>query len=306
MSTFFLVSLLPAPGFERELQESCNGGRYIIFRMADEEYLKALDKWRADMDNNLRRENDLLALAGLFWLQKGFNTFGSSRDCDIRLPKIAPRIIGAFEFDGTHVMLTLDTGQCIEVNGAEVRTPTPLESDDAPKPSLVTYASLRMVVIRRGHGVGVRLWDNSRPERETFPGRKWFEPNEELRVQGLYTPYPVPVKVRLPNALGEMEEDFMHGYVSFSIMGRGRRLEASELEDGRLYFQFKDESNGITTYGEGRYLYTTEPVHEDGTVWLDFNRAFNPPAAFSPYAMSTFAARQNELKVRVEAGERYR
>ncbi len=274
--------------------------------MADEEYVKSLEKWRAEMDANLRRENDRLALAGLFWLENGFNTFGSSRDCDIRLPKRVPRVIGAFEFDGSNVMLTLDTGQCVNVNGQPTQAPTPLESDDSANPSFVTYESLRMVVIRRAHGVGVRLWDNSRPERETFPGRKWFDVNEEYRVQGFYTPYPVPVKVRLPNALGEMEEDFMHGYVSFSILGRGRRLEASELEDGRLYFQFKDQSNGITTYSEGRYLYTTEPLQEDGTVSLDFNRAFNPPSAFSGYSTSAFAPKQNELKVRVEVGERFK
>ena len=273
--------------------------------MADEEYLKALQIWRVEMDANLRRENDRLALAGLFWLQKGFNTFGSSRDCEIRLPKSAPRIIGAFEFDGSNVTLTLDTGQCVNVNDQPTRTPTPLESDDAAAPSFVTYESLRMVVIRRHHGVGVRLWDNSRPERQTFPGRKWFEPNVELRIQGLYTPYPVPVKVKLPNALGELQDDYVHGYVSFTAVGRGRRLDASELEDGRLYLQFRDQSNGLATYSQGRYLDTTEPVHEDGVVWLDFNRAFNPPSAFSPYSTSTFAHRQNVLKVRIEAGERF-
>ncbi len=272
--------------------------------MADEEYRKALEQWRAEMDANLRRENDRLAMAGLWWLQKGFNTFGSSRECDIVLPKPAPRVIGAYEYDGTNVMLTLDTGQSVEVNGLVVSGPTPLETDDSEQPSYVTYQHLRMVTIRRPHGVGVRLWDNCRPERESFPGRRWFEPNEEYRVQGFYSPYPIPVKVKLPNVFGEMEDDLMHGYVSFTILGRGRRLDASELQDGRLYIQFKDRSNGITTYTHGRYLYTTQPIQEDGTVWLDFNRAFNPPSAFSKYSTSTFAPKHNELKIRIEVGER--
>lgn len=272
--------------------------------MADEEYLKGLEKWRTEMDANLRRANDRLALAGLWWLQKGFNTFGASPECDIVLPKPAPRVIGAFEYDGAGITLTLDTGQSIEVNGVPVTTPTPLESDDSQDPSFVTYQNLRMVAIRRPHGVGVRLWDNGRPERETFPGRKWFEPNEEYRVQAYYSPYPIPVKVKLPNTLGELEDDLMHGYVSFTVLGRGRRLDVSELQDGRLYLQFKDRSNGITTYTHGRYLYTTEPVQEDGSVWLDFNRAFNPPSAFSKYSTSTFAPKQNELKIRIEVGER--
>lgn len=272
--------------------------------MTDEEYLRSLLEWRTEMDANLRRENDRLALAGLFWLQKGFNTFGSSRDCDIVLPKPAPRIIGAFEFDGASVTLTLDLGQSVEVNGIPTTAPTPLESDDAGSPSFVTYQNLRMVVIRRSHGIGVRLWDNCRPEREGFPGRKWFEPDEMYRVEAVYSPYPVPIRVKMPNNLGELEDDMMQGYISFSLGGRGRRLDVSELEDGRLYIQFRDRSNGITTYREGRYLYT-EPVQEDGSVKVDFNRAFNPPPAFSAYSTSTFAPKRNELKMRVEVGERF-
>ncbi len=272
--------------------------------MADEEYLSTLQKWRAEMDANIRRENDRLALAGLFWLQKGFNTFGSSRDCDILLPKPAPRIIGAFEYDGTNVTLTLDLGQSVEVNGERVDSATVLNTDDSESPSYVTYQELRMVPIRRAHGVGVRVWDNCRPERENFAGRKWFEPNEEYRLTALYTPYPVPTKVKLPNALGEFEDDMMHGYISFTMLGRSRRLEASELDDGRLYIQFKDQSNSITTYDEGRYLYT-ERVQEDGLVVADFNRAFNPPSAFSPYSTCTYAPKRNELKIRVEVGERF-
>ena len=271
--------------------------------MADEEYLKSLEKWRVDMDTNLRRENDRLALAGLFWLQRGFNTFGSSRDCDIILPKPAPRIIGAFEYDGTNVTLTLDLGQSVEVNGEPVHAAMPVSTDDSDRPSFVTYQNLRMAPIRRAHGVGVRVWDNCRPERESFPGRKWFQPNEEYRLPAVYTPYPVPAKVKLPNALGELEDDMMHGYISFTMLGRARRLDVSELDDGRLYIQFKDQSNGITSYSEGRYLYT-EPVQEDGTVIADFNRAFNPPSAFSPYSTCTYAPKRNELKIRVEVGER--
>jgi uncharacterized protein (DUF1684 family) len=271
--------------------------------MADEEYLKGLEKWRADMDANLRRENDRLALAGLFWLQKGFNTFGSSRDCDIILPKPAPRIIGAFEYDGSNVTLTLDLGQSVEINGEPVTTATPLNTDDANPPSYVTYQSLRMVAIRRAHRVGVRLWDNLRPERMNFAGRTWFDPSEEFRVSASYTPYPAPAKVALPNNLGEMEDDYMHGYVAFRLLGRGHRLDASELSDGRLYIQFRDTTNGVTTYTNGRYVYS-EPVQEEGLLTIDFNRAFNPPAAFSRYSTSTFAHKRNMLKVPLEAGEK--
>src|SRR5512144_1590083 len=98
----------PPLSFVRKLQDSRRSPLVIMVPMVEEAYISSLLAWREEMDANLRRENDRLALAGLFWLQKGFNTFGSSRDCDIVLPKPAPRIIGAFEFDGNSVTLTLD------------------------------------------------------------------------------------------------------------------------------------------------------------------------------------------------------
>jgi uncharacterized protein len=114
----------------------------------------------------------------------------------------------------------------------------------------------------------------------------------------------VPVKVRLPNFLGEIEDDYVQGYVSFKLEGKSYRLEASELDDGRLAVQFKDLTNGSQTYPAGRY-HNTEPVTEDGHVVLDFNKAYNPPCAFTEYATCTFPAKQNQLKLPIEAGELY-
>ena len=82
------------------------------------------------------------------------------------------------------------------------------------------------------------------------------------------------------------------------------RLDAAELEDTSLYFHFKDLTNGNKTYPNGRYLYT-EPMGKDGQVFLDFNKAHNPPSAFTQYAICTFAAELNHLKVSIEAGELY-
>ncbi len=272
--------------------------------MVAEDYINEILRWRAEMDTNLRRQNDRLALAGLFWFRRGFNTFGSSPDCDIVLPKPAPRLLGAYEFDGVNVTVHVDIGQTVEVNGASLQTAAALKSDDAEVPSFVTYGQLRMVVIRRAHGIGLRLWDNSRLHIREFPARTWFPVNESYRLLASYVPYPVPVKVKLPNALGETEEDFMQGYVSFKLGGKSHSLDVSELDDGRLYIQFRDPTNGTKTYPTGRY-HRTDPVAEDGQVNLDFNRAYNPPFAFTEFATCTFAPKQNQLKLPIEAGELY-
>ena len=65
-------------------------------------------EWRQEVDQNLRRENGWLALAGLFWLRKGTNLIGSDPESDILLPERAPTRLGTFEFDGDNVRLKVE------------------------------------------------------------------------------------------------------------------------------------------------------------------------------------------------------
>ncbi len=76
------------------------------------------------------------------------------------------------------------------------------------------------------------------------------------------------------------------------------------LEEGEsnLFFVFADATNRTETYGAGRFLYA-EPA-KNGRVVLDFNRAYNPPCAFSPYATCPLPPKQNRLSVSVTAGEK--
>ncbi|HUI88139.1 MAG TPA: DUF1684 domain-containing protein [Anaerolineales bacterium] len=271
--------------------------------MAGDEYLRRILQWRKDMDANLRRENDLLAMEGVFWLKKGRNTLGSSRDSDIIFPKHAPRLLGALELDDASVVtLHLDYGQSALLNGQPIQASTVLKHDQEDCPSVAKFGDLSIVVFHRGDKVGIRLWDNARSR--TYPPRAWFPIDEGFRVSAQYTPYPIATKVKVPNVLGEIEDDYVQGFVSFKFQGRACRLDAAELEDASLSFHFQDLTNSHQTYPNGRYL-NTEPMGKDGQVFLDFNQAYNPPSAFTQYALCTFAPELNHLKVPVEAGELY-
>src|SRR5437667_265810 len=85
--------------------------------------------------------------------------------------------------------------------------------------------------------------------------------------------------------------------------GREFRLEPV-IEEGEtdLFFIFRDRTAGKETYGAGRFLYAAPP--RDGKIELDFNKAYNPPCAFTPYATCPLPPKQNILPVRIEAGER--
>jgi uncharacterized protein (DUF1684 family) len=45
------------------------------------------------------------------------------------------------------------------------------------------------------------------------------------------------------------------------------------------------------------------PLPKNGEVILDFNQAFSPPCAFTPYAVCPLPPAQNRLALRIEAGE---
>jgi len=72
-------------------------------------------------------------------------------------------------------------------------------------------------------------------------------------------------------------------------------------ETTELFIIFRDETSGTETYGAGRYLYATL---EDGRAAVDFNKAYNPPCAFTRYATCPLPPRGNRLAVAVRAGEK--
>lgn len=274
----------------------------IIVIMADEEYITSVLKWRQEVDANIRRENSWLALAGLFWLRKGENIIGSQSDSDILLPGRAPGRLGTFEFDGNNVILNVEADLPVEVNGTATKSAL-LDADQEDVPSFITFNDMRMVVVRRSKGVGIRLWDNTRKERRAFPPREWYPVKEEWRVPATYTRYDTPRIVKMPDILGAILDERMEGYVTFTLNGQRHELVAGELPDHRLNLVFMDLTNGNSTYPSGRYHYTD--AHENGKVFIDFNKAYNPPCAFTDYATCTFPPQENHLKVRIEAGEIY-
>jgi len=270
--------------------------------MANDEYEQSILKWRQEVDTNLRRENGWLALAGLYWLRRGTNLIGSDPESDIVLPARAPTLLGTFEFDGDNVRLTVESDLIVEVNGVPTKSAL-LDADQQDVPSFITLDDIRMVVVRRSKGVGIRLWDNAREARSTFPSREWYPVKEEFRVRAVYTRYETPKIVKMPDILGAILDEPMQGFVSFELRGKTHELMVEELPDGRLFLQFMDLTNGNPTYPSGRYHYTD--AHQNGKVFVDFNRAYSPPCAFTEYATCTFPPQENHLDVAVEAGEIY-
>jgi uncharacterized protein (DUF1684 family) len=266
-------------------------------------YEQEILKWRAERDDSLRRENGWLALAGLYWLNDGLNRIGSDPSNEVVLPERFPASLGTILLEGKRASIQLDPGVTVQING-EPTAQAALKPDTDEDPTFISMDGIRMVLIERASGIGVRLWDNQREERQSFPGRQWFPINEALRLPANWTRYAEAKKVLVPDFFGAMVEDLVHGQIDFVIDGRALTLQASEEEDGRLVFHFMDQTSGKSTYPPGRYFVTQEPINQ-GAFTLDFNYAYNPPCVFTPYATCSFAPPENNLPVPIEAGERY-
>jgi uncharacterized protein (DUF1684 family) len=267
-----------------------------------ESYLQTEQEWRQAMDAKLRAREGWLALAGLFWLAEGSHSLGSDPVCDLVLPAHAPGELGRIELRAGQVELHVTDREGVTVDG-EPSTHATLAPDDSQHPSLVRAGELTMMIIARGDRIGLRVWDNTREARITFPGRRWYPLERDYRVPARFLPHPSPQTLLVPDILGGITEQPSPGRMMFSMQAGRQRLHALEASTGGLFLIFADATNHSTTYPGGRFLVTEEPKGD--TLWIDFNRAYNPPCAFTRFATCPLPPDDNRLAIAIEAGERY-
>jgi uncharacterized protein (DUF1684 family) len=270
--------------------------------MTQKSYQQMVLDWRKERDQSIRKENGWLALSGLFWLKLGNNRIGSDPGNEIQLPERAPASIGHLEYNGKSVTLRASPGQKLSVNDKSVDF-APMQPDISETPSFITLQDIRLVVIQRGNRFGVRMWDNQRKERRSFPPRTWFDVNEAFRIPAHYTAYDRPKMAFFPDLAGEKSEFPVDGFIAFPFGGKEYRLDVTKEDDGSFFVRFWDPTSQSEAYPTGRYLVTNADAN--GHVTLDFNYAYNPPCAFTDFATCVFAPEQNHLDFKVMAGERY-
>lgn len=243
-----------------------------------------LAEWRKDREARLKADDGWLTLVGLTWLKSGANP--------------APKAAGTFTLRGTTVEFTPAPNVKVHLNGKPLAGPTPIKPNST---DVLDAAGIRMLVIERGRKLGVRIKDNQSEYRRNFKGLRWFAPRRDWLIDAKFVPYPQPRRMKFNAQAGDPQEMTSPGYVEFTHAGRALRLTPVE-EEGRLFFIFRDKTAGKSTYPAARFLYADPP--RNGRVTLDFNKAYNPPCVFTPYATCPLPPPENRLPVPVEAGER--
>jgi len=270
---------------------------------ADDAYRAEIQAWRERREASLKAEGGWLSVAGLFWLKEGESRFGADPKGDVVLPAgSAPARAGTFELAAGKVTVALARGADATIRGTPV-TRAELKPDTSGAPDVLVMGRLTMHVIERGGRLGVRLKDRESPARKAFTGLRWYDVKEDYRVTARYVTYPEPRPVKVPNVLGQSEAMPSPGYAVFERDGQEVRLEGvlEEKDARQLFFIIRDQTSARETYPAGRFLYADLP--KDGRIVLDFNRAYNPPCAFTAYATCPLPPPQNWMAVRIEAGE---
>ncbi|WP_439880236.1 DUF1684 domain-containing protein [Pontibacter sp. MBLB2868] len=269
----------------------------------DTTYVAGIDNWHAERIENLKKEDSWLALAGLYWLKPGVNTFGSAESNDIVFPKgTIDAQAGSFILDGNKVLLEANENANIELNGEAIKQQEVIFSPEMEQAPQLKHGSLSWVVIKRGDKYGVRLWDAESEGRRNFTSIERYPVQPEWNLEARLEQNALPKQVAITNVLGQTSQEPSPGAVVFTVNDQQYRLDA--LEEGEeLFIIFADKTNGSETYGSGRYLYIPKPG-ADGKTTIDFNKAYNPPCAFTGFATCPLPPKQNFLPFKVTAGEK--
>lgn len=237
-------------------------------------------QWREKREASLKADDGWLTVAGLIWLKEGDNP--------------APANAGVIAYRNG-----------VATYKPKGAAPRVLKSDaNGAKPDLIVSGSTTFFIIHRGKRDAIRVRDTQSELRKNFTGLHWYPVKPEYKVTADWIPRNPPVPLNIPNILGEIEKRDSPGYVQFKLAANPVKMDVV-IEEGDLFLIFKDQTSGKGTYPAGRFLHAQVPpdLTKPAKVELDFNRAYNPPCAFTPYATCPLPPPQNRLAFKLEAGE---
>lgn len=261
--------------------------------------------WRAQRREELLAPDGWTSLVGLHWIEPGAHYIGRDRDNGIRLD-VGPGQFGMIDLRPPRIRFVPHRGAGLQLDGKPLRGAVLLRADDAPEgPSRIGFDEGKGVatVIRRGGRHALRVRHADAPARTGFTGIAYWPGGPDWIVDARFVAHRPARAIPIANIVGTVEPTPNPGAVVFRRDGREFRLEALEGEGGGLFLIFADRTSGHGSYGPGRYLDAPAPDAQ-GRVRLDFNRAYNPPCAFTPFATCPLPPPENRLDLAIRAGER--
>jgi uncharacterized protein (DUF1684 family) len=267
-------------------------------------YTKSINDWHQARAEYLKKPKGWLNLEGLFWLHKGVNTFGKSRTADCFYDNAAfPAILGSFIYEGDSVSWKNEKGQSIKIdnNPYTIERPVTVFKTNGISAEM-DWSNFSWVVIKREDKIGIRFRNYKAKTLTDFHGLSYFPVNIQWKVKAKLV-QPTQDFLMISNIIGQTTAQKNAGKLVFSVDGNTYSLDAIDEGDKTLFVAFADKTTGNTTYGAGRFIDVEKPDAE-GNTFIDFNKAYNPPCAFTPFATCPLPPSQNRLQLNIEAGEK--
>ncbi len=278
---------------------SCNPKQEI---KTEPDYIVEVDAWHAQRVEELRSPSGWLNIAGLYWLTDGINSFGRGADNTLVFPStMTIDKAGYFSLENGLVRQSLLPEVPVTRNGVPVERTMIVFHPDSSRQPVMEFGALRWFIIKRDTKYGVRLRDLNHPDLQQFTGIDRFPVDARWRVIARWEETPGRT-IPITNVLGQTTQQAAPGVLVFELDGEEFRLDALDEGSDELFIIFGDATNTRETYGAGRYLYVPKPV--GGVVTVDFNRAENPPCAFTEFATCPLPPAQNVMNIDVPAGEK--
>jgi len=272
-------------------------------KVVDARFLADNTAWREQRKEDLLAPDGWTSLVGLHWIELKSHFVGSGPDSGIRLA-VGPAKLGMLTQQGGRIFLTPEREAALTFNGEPLKGRVELESDRDAQPSTIGFDDGKglLTVIERGGRHALRVKHADAESRTQFAGLDYWPAEEDWRIEGRFVPHPPGKTLTIVDVIGVASESPNPGAVEFERDGKTFRLEALGPPEGPLFFVMADRTSGHGSYPAGRFLDADGP--KDGKVVLDFNRAYNPPCVFTPYATCPLPPAENRLDLRVEAGEK--
>ena len=272
---------------------------------ATDAYVREIEQWRAARLERLVAPDGWLSLVGLHLLKDGVNTIGSANDNDVVIAKLPARFGTVRVAPDRTVELRVEPGvEDVRVNGTVTSAAELHLGAGAVTPTLVTVGSMSFFVIDRGGKKALRVKDSDADRRKHFAGIDYFPIDPTWRIEARWVAFERSRQIMTTNSEGRPSPALVPGKAVFER--DGKQIELLAIDEGLtepLLFVISDLTTGGETYAAARFLSVERP--KDGaTIVLDFNRAENPPCAFTPFAICPLPPKENRLPFAVKVGEK--
>lgn len=254
----------------------------------EQTYRDEIENWRTQRLASLKGEAGWLNIIGRWELEPGTVTVGSAADNDIVL-EVGPAHVGSFTqaADGGVTFTAADGG-----------VPEALELDKKNFPKL-TVDRLLLEVTSLNSRNALRIRDRQSTAPAALSSIPHFPVDPAWRIEAQWLPLDTPRTATVDTVMGIPTEVTITHKAVFEHDGETVELLPTHGTEQAPQFVLRDATAG-ETYPASRFLFGAP---HGSKIVLDFNKAINPPCAFSDYAVCPLPPAENVLPFRIEAGE---